>query len=95
MTFATFILSSGRCGTQWLAKHLGEIYGDRAVVTHEPLRVDYLPRQMLGLDDPTAGPSGPRLLEHAAAIERTLETKDYIECGWPCLRRDSLLRRAL
>lgn len=84
MTFATFILSSGRCGTQWLAKHLGESYADRAVVTHEPLLADYLPRQMLGLKDPEQGASGARLLEHAARIEQTLQLRDYIECGWPC-----------
>ena len=84
MTIATFFLSSGRCGTQWLAKHLWDIYGDRAFVTHEPLRSNYLPRQLLGLNDLQASENASQILTHVARIERQLEKTDYVECGWPC-----------
>jgi hypothetical protein len=79
MTIAAFFLSSGRCGTQWLAKHLWDCYHDRAFVTHEPLRSNYLPRQLLGLKDPLASENASQILNHAQ-----LEKTDYVECGWPC-----------
>ena len=37
---ATFFLSTGRCGTQWLAASLAEHYGDMATVDHEPMSAD-------------------------------------------------------
>ena len=84
MKYATFILSTGRCGTQWLAKNLGSCYPDHAIVAHEPLYINYMPRRLLGLGDPLdAGTSG-LIRQHSANIRRVLETRDYIECGWPC-----------
>jgi SEC-C motif-containing protein len=84
MTVATFVLSTGRCGTQWLAKNLGEHYGDLLAVTHEPHLRDYLPRQLLGIADPAQWPTLALLDRHLATIEQHLATKSYIECGWPC-----------
>lgn len=84
MTHATFFLSTGRCGTQWAWKNLEEVYADLAVVTHEPILRNYTPRFLLGLKDPRKAKFADVILGHAAAIEGWLETKRYVECGWPC-----------
>lgn len=75
---ALFVVSAGRCGTQWLAGALAQILGDAAVVTHEPLDNDYAPRQMLGAGDPSSS-----LLAHVGWIEEVLRSKHYVECGHP------------
>jgi hypothetical protein len=90
MSFATFFLSAGRCGTQWLAKNLQDAYGDLAVVTHEPIKRDYNPRRLLGLRDPKKlkpyfkTDFAAVIARHVDAIEEHLKTYRYIECGWPC-----------
>lgn len=85
MSYATFVLSTGRCGTQWLAEQLKQHYGNELRVEHEPLHNDYLPRQMLGARrlQALAAPAAARILEHLDGIERTLETQPYVECGHP------------
>ncbi len=86
MPTATFVLSTGRCGTQWLAHHLGSIGAPDLTVEHEPLSNGYQPRLMIGTRDPSR--LDPKLaapiLAHADEIEKRLETGDYIECGHPC-----------
>lgn len=86
MPTATFFLSTGRCGTQWLTEALQQALGERARVEHEPLHNDYAPRRMLGLSNPSlvGGRGARRMTDHVATIERTLETHDYIETGHPC-----------
>lgn len=84
MSTATFILSTGRCGTQWLCKMLGDHYADAAVVTHEPHKREYFPRRLLGIDDPAQWPSITLIDRHVARIETHLQSKRYVECGWPC-----------
>ena len=84
MNAATFVLSTGRCGTQWLAQNLADHYGDLLAVTHEPHNREYLPRQLLGIDDPARWPSIALIDSHIAAIEQDLASKSYVECGWPC-----------
>jgi len=84
MNDATFVLSTGRCGTQWLAKNLADHYADLLQVTHEPHQREYLPRQLLGIGDPAQWPTLALLDRHLASIGKHLETKPYIECGWPC-----------
>ena len=85
MNAALFVVSTGRCGTQWLAAMVKRFAGDAAVATHEPLEHDYPIRQMLGardlhrLDPDLAEP----LNEHVGFIEQTLRSKPYIECGHP------------
>lgn len=85
MTEALFVLSTGRCGTQWLAEALREIAGDQAVVAHEPLDNDYAPREMLAARTPDA--LAPELAElvagHLASIDEALKERHYIECGHP------------
>lgn len=85
MNDALFVVSTGRCGTQWLAAVLERAFGDRAVIEHEPLDHDYAMREMLGARDPhRLDPERAEpLLERIDAIEEVLETKPYIECGHP------------
>lgn len=80
---ATFFLSTGRCGTQWLQKTLSAVYRDKAKVTHEPVRAAYSAKRYLraGNFDPLL--SSGRIARHLASIKETLETKRYIETGWP------------
>ena len=86
MPTATFVLSTGRCGTQWLAAKLAEVYGDLLAVEHEPLHGGYQPRRMLGLKTPLAlDPEGSNAIQdHLARVEGLLEAKSYVECGHPC-----------
>lgn len=85
MLTATFVLSTGRCGTQWLAEKLHQSYGAVLKVAHEPLHNDYCPRHMLGAGTPHALPaeSARLVLEHIEGIEHCLETQSYVECGHP------------
>jgi hypothetical protein len=79
---ATFVLSTGRCGTQWLARLL-KLAHSTAVVLHEPLLHDYWSRVLLGVKDPVSmGVRGKRVIDHAEYIEHVLEAGNYIECGW-------------
>jgi hypothetical protein len=82
---ALFVISTGRCGTQWLADALSLRLGDSAVVTHEPLENDYAPRQMLAAGDPRQLDEelAEPLLDHVDFIEEVLQSKPYIECGHP------------
>lgn len=82
--FATFFLSTGRCGTQAFAKALAVAAGDTARVEHEPLHFDYMPRRLLGLRDPRALPTAAKVLAHLDEIEETLCTRNYIETGNMC-----------
>lgn len=76
---ATFVLSTGRCGTQWLAEALGQTFGKRMRVEHEPLHLGYRPRERL---DSSAPPEA--VLRHLDAIEAELAHGPYLECGHPC-----------
>jgi hypothetical protein len=79
-----YVISTGRCGTQWLASGLGQIYADRAVVEHEPLGPDYRPKETLRSPERLAELAArPPLAEHLARIDRVLREKPFIECGWP------------
>lgn len=82
MTFATFIISTGRCGTQWIARTLAEAYPEVLAVEHEPLHNQYESRKATttpGVE--FAAP--PLVLAHIKGIERQLETRSYLECGHP------------
>lgn len=84
MHAAVFVLSTGRCGTQWLATNLGEIYADLATVTHEPIGPAYRCREYFRayerLDDMAAV---PEIAEHMTAIGTARSQGVYIETGWP------------
>jgi len=83
-----FFISTGRCGTQWLASTLSKFYDDVAVVTHEPLGPHYEPSTFfrhfeLGLDELRERISPLR--EHLENIQRVVDQDKltYIEVGWP------------
>jgi hypothetical protein len=85
MNTAVFVLSTGRCGTQWLARFLEVNLGAAATVTHEPLHSAWSPREMLAagtpdkLDEKLRRPIG----EHLRFIREVLRERMYIECGHP------------
>jgi len=86
MRKAYFILSTGRCGTQWISDYLQRTCGDHFIVAHEPLHNGYDPRRMLGFRDPIemeAALTAPAI-EHFRKIATLLEAHHYIECGHPC-----------
>ncbi len=83
MNTATFFLSTGRCGTQWLAEYLNHICKENTVIEHEPLHDRYYPRIMLGSRDLEAVGNAAEIISHCSRIEETLKTTSYIECGWP------------
>lgn len=77
-------LSTGRCGTQWIADTFARVYEDVADVTHEPIDAHYRPRDFLRtyerFDDMLAIDAVKRHLER---VEKTIESRTYIETGWP------------
>jgi hypothetical protein len=85
LTQTTFVISTGRCGTQWLAEVLRRAAADTAAVAHEPLGDDYPQHAMLATRHPDNldEEAAESLLEHVASIEQTLITTPYIECGHP------------
>lgn len=81
---ATFFVSSGRCGTQWLAAAFSEIYADLALVEHEPVGTAYNSSRLLRRDHQSAElHRSPGVVKHLARIHETLHTRDYIETGAP------------
>ncbi len=83
MNRAVFFLSTGRCGTQWLARNLGASYPDCAVVEHEPLHDAYRSSELLVHRDLAGARSAAVIREHVSKIDAVLESRMYIECGWP------------
>jgi len=81
---ATFILSIGRCGTQWLASVFRKLYEDVLYVEHEPLHLAYQPRKTYGLQQFSNNNIPEAVKSHLADIKHTLKEKPYLECGWPC-----------
>lgn len=81
--FAAFVLSSGRCGTQWLEQNLGDAFPDVAQVAHEPLYMDYFPRRLFGLGRPDPAGETRTVIAHGDRIEGILRWSHFIECGWP------------
>jgi hypothetical protein len=78
------VVSSGRCGTQWLAATLGRLYPDLAVVQHEPVGTAYNSRRFLGdLEPGDAVIGAPAVAAHLERVEATLRDADYIETGSP------------
>jgi hypothetical protein len=88
--YAVFFLSSGRCGTQWIADSLQKYYAGQIRAVHEPLPTGYHPREFFGLRDPARLSDNGKFLAHADSIERSLLAMGatpplpYAEVGWPC-----------
>jgi hypothetical protein len=93
MHWATFFISTGRCGTQWLAFHLQHRLANAATVEHEPLTA-YAPSDRL--QHPTLpDPQIQDTQHHLDRIDRLLGRQDYIECGWPCWRALAYIQQRL
>src|SRR5947199_1228789 len=81
---ATVFLSTGRAGTQWVASVLRANYSDLAVVTHEPIAEAYRPRDFYRrYEDPEAVAAIPEVAAHLDRVCQILQSRDYIETGWP------------
>ena len=82
---ALFIYSTGRCGTQALARYFAANLGERAVVEHEPLGARWAPRIALRHPNlPSLRRKLPEVDRHLDRIARTLaDGLDYVETGWP------------
>ena len=87
-------LSTGRCGTQWLATNLGDIYADAATVVHEPIGPAYRCREFFRaydrLDDMAAV---AEIAQHLDEVELVLRSRMYVETGWPLFSAIPLFER--
>lgn len=90
---ATFVLTPGRCGTQWLSQQL-QSSQNHAVVVHEPLHFDYEP--LHNSPSQPLNKNSDKLLAHLNAISDYLgQGNSYVECGFPCWRHLSWFQQAL
>ncbi|HWC14825.1 MAG TPA: hypothetical protein VG929_09545 [Actinomycetota bacterium] len=77
-------VSTGRCGTQWLATNLGEVYPDLAVVEHEPLGPGYRCRDYFRQPESLARVvNDPVIGAHLRRIDAVTTERTYVETGWP------------
>ncbi|WDE05957.1 sulfotransferase domain-containing protein [Thalassomonas viridans] len=90
--YACFILSTGRCGTQWLTRYLIELLAQHSntntEVRHEPLGNQYAPIA----NAPSAALTTNKdiIEQHLDDIQQFLARgKNYIETGFPCWRHIS------
>lgn len=88
-----FVISTGRCGTQWLTETMQQWHKD-FVVQHEPLHFGYRP-DINRVQQPLL--HNAKLLEnHLAYIQQQLDAgKTYIETGFPSWRHLDWFRQQL
>ena len=91
MNSVTLILSTGRCGTQWIATMLARHFGNVVDVAHEPLGHAHETRKLLGLREVHELPAN--VAEHFQFIESKLTSRSYIECGHPAWSSVPLLAK--
>jgi hypothetical protein len=88
----TVVLSTGRCGTQWLTTTLRELHGDRVRVEHEPIGPLYSPRRFFrAYAEPEAILEVPEVRAHVDAVAG--REQPYVETGWPLFAALPLLAR--
>lgn len=81
---ATFVLSTGRCGTQSLTKAISQSLSGRAILAHEPIRELYKPRLTLGSFKPAKNPNLREANTHFRQVVATvMNGTEYVETGWP------------
>lgn len=74
-------LSTGRCGTQWLAATFRKLHQE-VRSEHEPIGPLYAPRRHFRrYREPGRVLDEPAVAEHLAGV--VAETRPYIETGWP------------
>lgn len=81
-----FVLSTGRCGTQWLYDVFSHNSDSNLVVTHEPIGDFYDSRAQLSHQSVVSflkNASYP-LKEHIKDIKSVVASKIYLETGFPC-----------
>ncbi len=81
---AVFFITTARSGTQWVRHALGELFPDQLEVEHEPIHYAYESRRCLrnpGVQREVR--ERPVVASHLERIHRTLETKTYVEVGFP------------
>ncbi len=92
-TSVVVFVNAGRCGTQWLAAGLRELY-PRFEVEHEPIGPRYRPRTYFRrYSDPEAILEVPEVASHVRRIARC--RRPYIETGWPLFPVVPLLAREM
>ncbi len=80
---AIFVLSPGRCGTQWLSEQWRT--DSNTQVCHEPIHFDYAPTH--NSPDQPLCKNGARITAHLHAIQIHLDKGGiYLECGFPSWR---------
>lgn len=90
---AYFVLSTGRCGTQWLTETIQQ-WDESFVVEHEPLHFGYRP-DLNTVRQPLLH-NREMLENHLRQIRQHLHTgKQYIETGFPCWRHLSWFKQQL
>ncbi|MFO7962495.1 MAG: hypothetical protein R6U50_01095 [Desulfobacterales bacterium] len=81
---AVFFVSTGRCGTQFLADKLEASYSDKALVRHEPFQARYRPRYYYSkYKKKESANLSVDLKAHLSDIAGILTHRHYIETGWP------------
>jgi len=86
MNDIVFFQTAPRSGTQWFAKYLGEIYGDLAIVTHEPIGYAYRAQEYLRNYVPQALATEcaeTEIRTHIDYIRAVARDRKYIEIGFP------------
>lgn len=82
--YAVFFLNTGRCGSQFFASQLAKHFGDIARVEHHPFKKVYEPRRYFSMIHSGENIEiSPQLKKHFDSIDETLQSKHYIETGWP------------
>ena len=90
---AYFVLSTGRCGTQWLTELLRQQW-PQARVEHEPLHFQYRPD--LNAATLPLQHNAELIQQHLQQIQQQLDTgRPYIETGFPCWRHLHWFRQQL
>lgn len=88
-----FVISTGRCGTQWLTETLQQWHED-FMVQHEPLHFGYRPD--LNTVQHPLQTNAELLVQHLVFIRQQLASgKIYIETGFPCWRHLNWFRQQL
>jgi len=86
---ATYFLSAGRCGTQWLADSLQSVIGlDTAIVNHERIPKTWVPesaniRRYFSGSKLHEIYNNYNFLKYLDDVKSLIVTNDYIETGWP------------
>lgn len=81
---ATFVISTGRCATQWFADKLAAHYQDLAIVRHEPIDGAYKPRFYFRAYNRRENVEFSKAIkDHLSFIENAVRKSHYIEVGWP------------